>query len=79
MSIPESGLDLWSDEAILDPYPRYRKLRDMAPAVWLAKYGTFALSRYTSVRDALQLWHPFSSAHGVMMNDHINQALRGMR
>lgn len=78
MEIPESGLDLWSDQAILDPYPLYRELRDTAPAVWLASCGMVALSRYADVRDALQHWHPFSSAHGVMMNDHINQALRGI-
>ncbi len=78
MEIPESGLDLWSDQAILDPYPLYRELRDTAPAVWLASCGMVALSRYADVRDALQHWHPFSSAHGVMMNDRINQALRGI-
>jgi cytochrome P450 len=78
MSIPESEVDLWSDAAILDPYPGYRELRDTAAAVWLARYGLFALSRYADVRDALQHWHPFSSASGVMMNDHINEALRGI-
>lgn len=78
MDIPESGLDLWSDQAILDPYPLYRELRDTAPAVWLTSCGMVALSRYADVRDALQHWHPFSSAHGVMMNDQINQALRGI-
>ncbi len=78
MSIPQSELDLWSDEAILDPYPLYRELRDAGPAVWLARHGMFALSRYVGVRDALQQWHPFSSAHGVMMNDDINEALRGI-
>jgi cytochrome P450 len=78
MTIPESDLDLWSDQAILDPYPGYRELRDTAPAVWLTRYGMAALARYTDVRDALVHWDPFSSAHGVMMNDHINQALRGI-
>lgn len=76
--IPESDLDLWSDQAILNPYPLYRELRDTAPAVRLARYGMVALSRYADVRDALQHWHPFSSARGVMMNDHINQVLRGI-
>jgi len=78
MEIPESDLDLWSDQAILDPYPLYRELRDTAGAVLLARYGMFALTRYADVRDALHLWRPFSSAHGVMMNDHINEALRGI-
>lgn len=78
MNIPESDLDLWSDQAILDPYPLYRELRDTAPAVRLARYGLVALARYADARDALQRWHPFSSASGVMMNEPINQALRGI-
>jgi cytochrome P450 len=37
----------------------------------------FALTRYTSVRDALRDWETFSSAYGVMMNEEMNQMLRG--
>jgi hypothetical protein len=47
MTFPESDLDLWSDQAILDPYPLYRELRDTAPAAWLARHGMVALPRYT--------------------------------
>ncbi|MER5915033.1 cytochrome P450 [Streptomyces sp. NPDC001982] len=37
----------------------------------------FALTRYASVRRALRDWETFSSAHGVMMNEDMNQVLRG--
>lgn len=75
---PESAIDLWSDEAILDPYPLYRELRDLAGAVWLSGHEMFVLTRYDDVRDALMRWHPFSSAHGVMMNPQMNEVMRGI-
>jgi cytochrome P450 len=74
---PESDIDLFSDEALADPYPRYRQLREMAPAVWLRPMGMFALSRFDDVRNALRNWQVFSSAHGAAMNEPINQAIAG--
>jgi cytochrome P450 len=37
----------------------------------------FALTRHASVRHALRDWSTFASAYGVMMNDPMNQVLRG--
>lgn len=74
---PVSGLDLHTDEAIYDPYPLFQELRDLGGAVWMEKYGMFALSRYRDVRAALSDWKVFSSAHGVTFNEPINQALKG--
>jgi hypothetical protein len=50
LTIPQSDLDLWSDEAILDPYPLYRELGDTAAAVELTRYGMVALARYADRR-----------------------------
>ena len=50
---PESEIDLFCDDALSDPYPRYRKLRDLAPAVWLKSMGMFALPRFDDVRNAI--------------------------
>src|ERR1700754_3627516 len=36
-----------------------------------------ALTRYAAVKAALQDWETFSSAYGVMMNEDMNQVLRG--
>jgi cytochrome P450 len=74
---PESDIDLFSDEVLSNPYPRYRELRDLAAAVWLRPTGMFALSRYEDVRNALLNWEVFSSAHGAAMNEPVNQAIAG--
>jgi cytochrome P450 len=74
---PESDLDLWSDDALRDPYPRYRELRDDGPAVWLQRYGVYALPRFEDVRRALRDWQTFSSAQGVGINEDANAITRG--
>ena len=74
---PWSHHDPYTDEALLDPWPGYKQLRDAGPAVWLPKYEMFALTRYASVRRALEDWESFPSSYGVMMNDRMNQVLRG--
>jgi cytochrome P450 len=76
-SAPWSDHDPYTDEALLDPWPGYQHLRDAGPAVWLPKYQMFALTRYDSVRRALEDWESFPSRNGVMMNDRMNQVLRG--
>jgi len=74
---PISDLDPYSDAALLEPWDTYRELQTLGSAVWLLKYGLFALSRYDSVERALKDASAFSSAFGVMMNDDMNQVLRG--
>jgi cytochrome P450 len=76
-STPTSTLDPYSDQALLNPWPLYRELREMAPVVWLEKYGMFALTRYDAVARTLRDWEAFPSSFGVMMNDDMNQLLRG--
>jgi cytochrome P450 len=76
-AVPCSDYDPYTDEALLNPWPGYKRLRDAGPAVWLPKYRMFALTRYDSVRRALMEWESFQSRHGVMMNDQMNQVLRG--
>ncbi len=75
---PQSDLDLFTEDALLNPYENYRELRDMAAAVWMSKYEMYALARYKDVREALKDWETFSSARGVAMNDQMNEALRGI-
>src|SRR4029077_20259358 len=74
---PTSATDPYADQALLNPWPLYRELREMAPAVWLEKYAMFALTRYDCVVKALRDWAAFPSSLGVMMNDDMNQVLRG--
>jgi cytochrome P450 len=74
---PISDLDPYSDEALIEPWTMYRELQGLGSAVWLTRYQMFALTRYDSVIRALKDASAFSSASGVMMNDEMNQVLRG--
>lgn len=74
---PSSDLDIYADEHILDPYPAYRTLRDLGPAVWLERYQVWAVTRYRAVYDALHDPHTFSSASGVALTPETNQMLMG--
>jgi cytochrome P450 len=74
---PISALDPYADQALLNPWPLYRELREMGPVVWLEKYGMLALTRYDVVVKVLRDWEAFPSSFGVMMNDEMNQVLRG--
>jgi cytochrome P450 len=78
VTYPQSEIDLYSDAALLDPSPLYRQLRDAGPAVWLSKYNMMALARYKDVTEAMRNWQVFSSAQGVMMNQPMNDTLRGI-
>jgi cytochrome P450 len=74
---PISTLDPYTDQALLNPWPLYHELREMGPIVWLEKYGMFAFTRYDVVVKALRDWEALRSSFGVMMNDDMNQLLRG--
>lgn len=69
-----SDIDLFTDEALHDPYPLYRQLRDLGPAVWLRRHDLWFLGRYDVVRGALGDWQTWSSAHGIGLNPVINEA-----
>lgn len=66
MEAPASTLDPYPDQALLNPWPLYRELREMGPAVWLEKYRMFALTHYDAVMKALRDWEAFPSSLGVM-------------
>ena len=74
---PEFEADLYTDAAIADPYPLYRAIRDLGPAVWLRAHGVWAIGRYHDVRAALRADRALVSGRGVAMNDVVNgQAAR---
>ena len=74
---PSTDVDLFSDEAIREPYEHYRQLRGLGPAVWLERHRVWALARYGEVRAALEDWQTWSSASGVALNDYTNETIRG--
>jgi cytochrome P450 len=74
-----TDLDLWSDEVLLDPYPHYKRLRDLGPAAYLTTYDMWLVTRYDVVKQALKDWETFSSAHlgGVALSAAGREAWRG--
>ena len=70
-------VDLYSDDVLADPYPHYRALRDLGPAVYCPANDLWAISRYDDVRDSLRDHRTFSSAAGVAANAAMNEASRG--
>lgn len=74
---PSLALDLYDDEAIVDPFPRYRAIRDRAAAVWLPAHEVWALGRFDDVRAALRADDALVSGRGVALNDFVNRAASG--
>lgn len=75
---PTSEIDLWTDEALVDPYPLYDELRALGPAVHLGAVDAWAIPRYAPLREALGDWSAFSSAQGTMLNEPTNTATAGI-
>ena len=57
--------DPFSEVVRHDPYPAYRRLRDEAPAYYLEKYDSWAISRFQDVWDASSDTASYSTAKGV--------------
>jgi cytochrome P450 len=64
-SAPVCAEDFYSDEFLLDPFPRYAAMRALGPVVWMSRHGNYAVTQYREVREALRNDKVFSSAHGV--------------
>ena len=69
---PRFDGDLYTDAAIVDPYPIYRTIRDLGPAVWLDAHAAWAIGRFRDVRAALRADGVLTSGHGVALNDVVN-------
>jgi len=75
--IPRYDADLFTDEALDDPYPHLRALRQAGPIVWLSVHNVYAAGRYADVRTILDQDMTFVSGEGVALNDVINMLGRG--
>lgn len=75
--IPSYRQDVYSRDAILHPYPHYRRLRELGPVVWLPRHRVYALPRYTEVKATLRDDATFGSAESVAMNPLSNRLSRG--
>jgi cytochrome P450 len=76
-SVPVYQPDIYSVDAIVDPYPHYQRLRDLGPVVWLAKQKVYALPRYAECKAVLRDDETFLSGAGVALNSITNRLSRG--
>jgi cytochrome P450 len=74
--IPTSDVDLFTDEARPDPYPRYAALREAGSVVYLSRHDIYAVPRYHEARSVLGDWRLYSSAEGTMLNPELNAQLK---
>jgi cytochrome P450 len=78
MVTPTIDIELYDDATLTDPTEAFRALREAGSTVWLERYAMFAHPRFDACRAALRDWRTYSSAQGVMMNDTMNDTLKGI-
>jgi hypothetical protein len=66
---PASDIDPFSLDFFADPFPAHHELRQAGPAVWLRRYGVWAVARYENVHRVLDDWRTFCSCRDVGMSD----------
>ncbi|MGU3433011.1 cytochrome P450 [Actinomycetes bacterium M1A6_2h] len=76
-TLPRYRENIYSREAILDPYPHYAALREMGPVVRLPRQRAYAVSRYTDCKAVLLDDDTFVSGDGVALNPVANRLGRG--
>ena len=75
--VPEYPADIYTTDAIIDPYPHYTRLREQGPVVWLSRHRLYALPRYTECKAVLRDDKTFVSGDGVALNRITNHLSRG--
>ncbi|MFI9812549.1 cytochrome P450 [Saccharothrix variisporea] len=75
--VPAYRPDIYSSQAVLDPYPHYANLRALGPVVWLPKHEVYALPRYAECKAVLLDDKTFISGDGVGLNPVTNRLSRG--
>jgi cytochrome P450 len=75
--IPKYRNDIYSRQAIADPYSHYARLRQLGPVVWLSRQRVYALPRYAECKAVLRDDTTFISGKGVALNALANRLSRG--
>jgi cytochrome P450 len=75
--VPTYDADIYTDEALLEPYEHYRALRELGPAVWLPRHEAFAVARHADAKAVLADAAAFHSANGIALNEPANGAILG--
>jgi cytochrome P450 len=74
---PDSDVDLFDNAVLEDPYPVYRQLRDIGPAVWLSRHHVWCITRYNEVKQVLGDYRTFTTSKGVAIDPAVNEATSG--
>ncbi|MCV7229486.1 cytochrome P450 [Mycolicibacterium komossense] len=75
--VPVYQPDIYSTDAILDPYPHYHQLRELGEVVWLPRHRVYALPRYAQCKSALRDDTTFISGNGVAISPITNRLSHG--
>ncbi|WP_428341868.1 cytochrome P450 [Mycobacterium sp.] len=75
--VPVYRSNIYSTEAIVDPYPHYARLRELGSVVWLSKQRVYALPRFGECKAVLRDDRAFLSGDGVALNAISNRLSRG--
>jgi hypothetical protein len=75
--VPVYRTNIYSTDAIVDPYPHYSALRRLGPVVWLPRHRVYALPRFTECKATLRDDGTFISEKGVALNRLTNRLARG--
>ncbi len=62
---PTSDIDPFAPAFVLDPYAHHSALRELAPMVWMEKYGVFMATRYDETLAIVSDYTTFNSSFGV--------------
>ncbi|MGO9507854.1 MAG: cytochrome P450 [Mycobacterium sp.] len=69
--------NIYTTDAVLNPYPHYQRLRHAGSVVWLPKHRVYALPRYAECKATLRNDELFISGTGVALNPFTNYLSRG--
>jgi cytochrome P450 len=75
--VPVYKPDIYSADAIVDPYPHYQRLRELGAVVRLTKHKVYALPRYAECKAVLLDDKTFLSGSGVALNRIANGMSQG--
>ncbi len=75
--VPVYPANIYTTDAIVDPYPHYARMRALGPVVWLSRHRLFALPRFAECKAVLRDDKTFVSGKGVALNPITNRLSQG--
>ncbi len=75
--VPEYRPNIYTTDAIVDPYPHYARLRQLGPVCGCPRHRVYALPSYTECKAILRDDKTFVSGNGVALNRLTNRLSRG--